>query len=332
MFVRLHTTYWTLRFLRIKGIPTFLKGRKAAKFKHCAMSINQDRSDNPVRSENHKGKSCCIIALDDVRPLCEIFLANYVTIHDIPAHWTFKVTIHRSYEGTSIDDQAPNLPQRRLLEPFTVLHDIPEFEIVGSVSSAYCTRIAAQVSRMSPTMAMCFKGIAQLGYRGQKEADRNNFRGAIALNKMAFAQLHYFFLPRIFKLRDQGALRPRAEYVTYRIRLNIRANLAILHYRLEEWEDAAFWACNLPRYELDLLKMLRWKPTHAILVYIAAISCVLIDKREKALEWIHWGLKSMPQDVYQDRVIATLRRRAWLLMRGGGEAEDQRLLGAFGLR
>ena len=331
MFVRLHTTYWTFRFLRIKGIPTFLRGRKAAKFKHCAMSIDQGRSDNPVRSENDKGKSCCIIALDDVRPLCEIFLANYVTIRDIPAHWTFKVTIHRSFEGSSIDDQAPNLPQRRLLEPFTVLHDIPEFEVVGSVSSAYCTSIAAQVSRMSPTMVTCYKGIAQLGDRGQKEADRNNFRESIALHKMAFARLHYFFLPRMTKMRDRGALLPGAESVTYRTRLNIRANLASLHYRLEEWEDAKFWASNWARYELEILKTLPWKLIHAKLVYIAAISSVLIDKREKALKWIYWGLKSVTPDIYQDREIFTLRKRAWWLMRGGGEAEDQRLRRALGM-
>ena len=331
MFVRLRTSHQTFRFLRIKGIPTFLQGRKAATFKHCAMSIDQDRSDIAVRSDSHKKKSCCVIALDDVRPLCEIFLTQYIKIHDIPAHWTFKVTILRSFESTSIDDAAPNLPQRRLLEPFTVLYDTPDFEIVGSVSSAYCTSIAAQVSRMSPTMKTCFNEILQMGHQGCKKASRNDRRGAIQLHKMAFAQLYYFFSPRMFKLRDRGVLHPQGEYFAQAARLKIRANLAIFHYRLKEFEDASFWACYHAPHETYHLRTLYWMRIHAQMTYIAAISNVLLDNRKEAVEMIYWGLTSMPQDVYQYEEIANLRIRAWSLMRGAGEAQDLSLLRVLGV-
>ena len=294
------------------------------------MSIDQGRSDSAVRSESHKEKSCCVIALDDVRPLCEIFQTQQFKIHDTGAHWTFKVTILRSFEG-SMDDPDLNKPQRRLLEPFNVLYDIPDFEIVGSVSSACCTSIAAHVSRMSPTMETCFNEILQLGHKGCKKANRNDLRGAIQLHKMAFAQFYYFYYPRMYKLIIRRVLHQDTECVAHETRLKIRANLAVFHYRLEEWEDASFWACFHGPNEMYFLGTLSWMRIHAQMTYIAAISYVLLHNRKKALEEIYWGLTSMTKDVYNYIDIFELRSRAWLLMRGAGEAEDLRLLRVLGL-
>ena len=329
MFVRVHSTERTYRFLQMKGIPTFRRGREAAEFKHCAMSIDQDRSDNAVRSGRGKGKTCCVIALEDLRPLCEIFLIEYIYIRGISAHWTLKVTIHRSFEDASIHDQAPNLPQRRLLEPFTVLHDTPHFEIVGSVSSAYCTSIAAQVSSMSPTMHACSYQIVQLWEKGHKEANRNDLRSAIKLHKIAFAQLHYFYFPRMLNMPDRGVLNPLTAYFAYATRLEIRANLAEYHHKLGEPKDAAFWACYHTPYEKNLFKTL-WMATHAKLVYIAALSSLLLQNRKSAMAWICNGLQSVRPDVYKNEKVVQLRTQAWLLMRGAGEAEDLKLLRAIG--
>ena len=329
MLVRVRSTHESYDFLQMKGIPTFLRGLKAAEFPHCAMSIDQDRSDNAARSESHEGKTCFIIASEDIRPLCEIFLIEYVYVQKISAHWTLKVTIHRSFEDTSIDDQAPNLPQRRLLEPFTVLHDTPNFEIVGSVSSAYCTSIAAQVSSMSPTKMACFRQIVQLCEEGRKEANRNDLQGAIILHKSAFAQLHYFYFPRLLFLRHRRVLNTDMAHYAFVIRAIIRANLAEYHYKLGEHEDATFWArYNTPfdrnLFNTDLME------THARLIYIEALSSFLLHNREKAVELIFNGLKSVRPDVYQDKRVVRLRTQAWLLMRGAGEAEDMRLLRALG--
>ena len=332
MFVRVRSTHESFHFLlETKGIPTFLQDRQAETFEHCAMSIDQDRSDNAVRSESHEGKSCCVIASDDVRRLCMIFLVEYINIKDIPAHWTFKVTIHRTFEDTSIDDQTPNLPQRRLLEPFTILHGTPDFEIVGSVSSAYCTSIAAHVSRMSPTAEVFFDGIFELWEKGCKAWWEDDPSGAIKFHKIAFAHLHYFYFPRMFRIQDQGALHPHTEYVAYAARLNIRSNLANLHFSLKRFEDASFWACFGALYEWEKMKTLDWTQVRAELIYVAAISSVLLHDRKKAVEIICGGLKSMRTDVYQDKELVKYRKNAWLLMRGGGEAEDLRLLQALGV-
>ena len=328
MFVRVHSTEKTYRFLQIKGIPTFRRGRKAAEFKHCAMSIDQDRSDNAVRSGSRKGKTCCVIASEDIRPLCEIFLIGNIYIPDISAHWTFKVTIHRSFEDSSIDDQAPNLPQRRLLEPFIVLHDTPNFEIVGSVSSAYCTSITAQVSSMSPTMGACLNQIIQLSDKGRKEANRKDLRSAVELHKFAFAQLHYFYFPRILALRDRGVLHPDIAHFAFVIRATIRANLAEYHYKLGEPEDALFWARYETLFERNLFNT-DLMPIHARLVYIEQISS-LFRNRKKAGEMTGKWLKSVRPDVHQDKHLVQPRTQAWLRMRGAGEAEDLKLLRTLG--
>ena len=332
MFVRVRSTHESFHFLlESKGIPIFLQDRQAETFEHCAMSIDQDRSDNAVRSESHEGKSCCVIASDDVRWLCVIFLVEYINIKDMPAHWTFKVTVHRRFEDTSIDDQAPNLPQRRLLEPFTVLHETPHFEIVGSVSSAYCTSIAAHVSRMCPTVKTFFDGFFLLWGKGRKAWSEADLRGAVIFHKMAFAQLQYFYFPPMFKMQDRGAFYPRRDYYAYAARLKIREDLAILHFRLKEFEDAIFWACYGVLYEKEKMITLYWTQVHAKLVYVAAISTVLLHDRKKAVEMICSGLESIRPDVYQHQELVKFRKHAWLLMRGAGEAEDLRLLRALGV-
>ena len=75
-----------------------------------------------------------------------------------------------------LQSKTPDLTslQRPLLEPFTVPHSVPHFEIAGPTNTKHRASIAAQVSRMAPTVGECFDKVIELSDKGHKERRRKD--------------------------------------------------------------------------------------------------------------------------------------------------------------
>lgn len=76
-------------------------------------------------------------------------------------------------------------PQQRLLEPFTELHSVPHFEIAGPADTGHCASIAAQVSRMAPTVEEWLNSAIELTEKGHEHVHQHDSEGAVSLCKMA---------------------------------------------------------------------------------------------------------------------------------------------------
>lgn len=169
--------------MKLKCIPTLLGGRQAKTFNHCAMSVNLDRQNTAVDINSQWHKPCYIITSDDIRRLCQSFLICHIFRSDTYGYFKFRVTVHRVSDDSLSHNPSPGSPQRRLLEPFTVLHSVPHFKIAGFASSKYCASIAARVSRMAPPVESCFDQVIELRDKCRESSDRKDFKGAVKVYK-----------------------------------------------------------------------------------------------------------------------------------------------------
>ena len=302
--------------MNYKGIPHFLESRQAETFEHCAMSIDFDHQDTAVRLRS----LCYVIALNDVRLLCESFMIVRNFVPDIFTCYMFRVTVYRKFDDISGNDRAPTLLQHRLLDAFTVLHGAPHFEIVGPVSSTYCSKIAAQVSRVVPPVEECFAEIVELWRAGRREFDRHDLRSAVKLYKMAYAQLMYSYFPRTVMRRNWAALHPGTERVALASEVLSRAQVAFLHFSLEEFDDAYFWASSPPLND-RITDMFGWERLQAKVVYLRALASVRLGNRQRGVKELCDGLGFVMKEVYRYKCLVNWRGCACRRLGLGGGAE-----------
>ena len=232
--------------MKIKGIPILQKGRDAEKFaegfQHCAMSVAFDYQESAFhRKVNHK--TCYIIASDDLQLLCESLFIHYCHPNLYFHLYKFLITIHRDFAGPQFHNKIPSLAQRRLLEPFTVLHSVPNFysvpnfQIVCPAHRAYCDSIIARVSRRAPTASEYIDRIGELTNVGHvKVAVDNDPKGAIEAYKMAFSELMY--APGVgaysCSRKQRGLLSS--------LYIELLMDIANSYRSLREYEEALSWA------------------------------------------------------------------------------------------
>ena len=313
--------------MNIKGIPFVLEGRKASTFKHCAMSVAFDRLNAATGSRSQQDKSCYVIAAEDLQLLCQGFLIRQAVFGNVFQQHEFRVTIYRMCDDMLSKIPAQNSPQRRLLEPFTVLQGVPNFKIVGAANTEYCASIAAQVSRIAPTIAQCFNTVIRLRDKGHELVHQNDLKGAVKVYKMAFSQLICTCLP----LKNAGVqefkAHPSLPCVIIDAYLILIANLAFLHYRLDQFEDAHFWACQATEFNPRSEGMQR-EHFHAKLVYLKAIASARLGNHPQAAEELCEGLRLVTREAYKDKRLLAMRREARHEMKGLGGI---RLLKAMGI-
>lgn len=315
-----------------QSIPKLLEGHKSETFKYCAMSIDCDLHTSTTQIKGHGGKQCYVIASDDFQLLCQGFLLADVYSSDKLRQSKFRVTVHRNLEGALSDEPAPSSPQRRLLDPLTVLHSAPNFEFAGYVNMKYCANIAARVSRTAPSIEECLVEVIQLMDKGQGDIARNHLRSAVDVYKMAYIQLVYFCIPRRANRHSWVAQHPEQQLTVRDIRFTLRANLAFVHYTLEEFEDAHLWAwhaCDAhPSFSKDKL---RWKTLHAKLVYLQVLASTRLGKDQQGVDELCSGLKDARHEVYKDKELVQWRMQARAQIKGRDEGDNVRLLRAMGI-
>lgn len=303
--------------MKIKGITFFLEGRKAETFKHCAMSVDFDRLNTAHRVKNQEDKPCYVIASNDLQLLCQSFLISHTVLHSIFWYYQFRVTIHRMFDDMLSNTPAQTSPQRRLLEPLTVLHSVAHFEIAGPANTEYCASIAAQVSRIAPTVGECFDKTMELKYRGLTCVRQNDLVGAVKFYRMAFAQLISTCLRRHIVGTDWTAFHPGLQGAIVNTYLILLADLAFLHYNLDELDDAHLWAYQATRSDLRSPRM-RHQNLGAKLVYLKAMASARLGNHARAIDELCQGLRFVTREAYKDRHLVAVRREARYQIKGLG--------------
>ena len=324
LFVRFRSTNKNLaRVMNIKGISFFLEGRKAEIFSHCSMSVDIDRLSTPLRVKSQEDKSCYVIASTDVQLLCESLLIQHTVISGIFKKYEIRITIHRMFDDMLTKIPAQNSPQRHLLEPLTTLHSVSHFRIAGPANSDYCASIAAQVSRVGPTVIDYFNQVIELRAKGHAYISRNDLKDAIKAYKMAFSLLISTCLRcRIVGL-DWTDFHPDLPGTVVETYLALEVSLAFSHYSLDEWEDAHFWACNASEYG----PRKNYDNCYARLIYVKAIASARLGKHEQAIKELCEGLKFVNRELYKDKQLVAIRREARYQIKGLGGIEVLKAMG-----
>ena len=324
MFVRVRSTDAQLTHLiKLKGIQTFQKGRQVEMFIYCAMSVYLVPPGATIMSEGLDEHPGYVIVSDDVQLLCESFLIQRICRHNAFSQYKFLVTVHRAY------DDAPSLPQRRLLEPFTVLYNSLNFEIVGSVSPEYGANVVARVSRPSPTMEERFDEIADLQRKGRRHFIRKDFEGAMECYRIAYAQLNYSIVPRMVLRPDWVALHPDKKNKAYITRLALRYDLAASNFQVREFNEARYWIYH-PRLLDWQLRPWNWEPLRVSVVYLRAAASAFLGESQRGVRELWFGLGSVRPEVYEVEVVSYWRDLARSVIRGATEYDDQRILTLMG--
>lgn len=303
--------------MNIKGIPYFLEGRKAETFKHCAMSVDFDRLNTAHRVKSQEDKPCYVIASNDLQLLCQSLLISHTVINSIFWYYQFRITIHRMFDDMLSSNPVQTSPQRRLLEPLTVLHSVAYFEITGPANTEYCASIAAQVSRIAPTVGKCFDKTMKLSHKGHTCVRQNDLKGAVKFYRMAFAQLISTCLRRHLVGTDWTAFQPGLQGAIIDTYLILLADLAFLHYTLDELDDAHLWAYQATKSDLRSSRMRR-QNLGAKLVYLKAMASARLGKHAQAIDELCQGLKFVTREAYKDRQLVAVRREVRYQIKGLG--------------
>lgn len=288
------------------------------------MSVDFSRLNTPLGVKSQEENLCYIIVSDDVQLLCQGFLLQHTVGSGIFKYCQFKVTIHCMLDDMLSKNPAQTSPQRRLLEPFTVLHSVPHFKIAGPANTEYCASIAAQVSRMAPTVEEDFHNVIELRDKGHEHLGRDDLKGALRFYRTAFSHILSTCSPRKTVGTDWTTFQPGLPDAIIATWLNLVTNLALLHYRLEEWEDAHVWAC----YATQIDPRKNVMNLHAKLVYLKAMSSARLSKHPQAVEELCEGLKFVTKEAYKDKQLLAMRREVRFEIKGLGGI---RLLKAMGI-
>ena len=292
------------------GVPIILPESRSKSFKHCAMSAELIHLDSNISIQRTEEIQVYIIASDDLRLFCYGLVLQHSTLGEcLHQYLAFKIIVHRMFDDMLTSNPARLSAQRRLLEPFTLLHSISQFEITGTANLEYCAKISAKVSCVCPTQKEFLSKVLKLRDKGHEYARQSDLRSAIEIYKMAISLLLTICYGP--KITDVGEYFDKWQHNLEYTYLNIEGNLAISHYRLHEFEEAHFWACRatIP-VDSKHGKPKRFENCYAKLVYLKAIASTLLDKRPQAVEELCEGLKHVRKEVYKDQKLVVMRRYA----------------------
>lgn len=310
----------------IKGIFFFLEGRKAETFSHCSMSVDIDLLNTPLRVKREEEKPCYVLASTDVQLLCECLMIQHTVFSGIFHKYEIRITVHRMFDDMLDKIPAQNSPQRHLLEPFTILHSVPYFKIAGPANTDYCNSIAAQVSRVGPTVTEYFNQVIELRDTGHKFLSRNDVKGAIKAYKMAFSLLISTCLRREIVGPDWTDFHPELQLKIVDTCLALEVNLAFSCYSLDEWEDAHFWACGASDYGPRQGAM-QHENCYSRIIYVKAIASARLGKHEQAIKELRDGLRFVTRESYKDKLLVAMRREAEFQIKGLGGMEVLKAMG-----
>lgn len=328
LFVRVRSTKKNLgRLMNLKGIHVFLEGRKAETFKHCAMSVNFDRLNTALRIKSQEDEPCYVIASTDLQLLCQSLLIQHTVIGSVFKHYEFRVTIHRMCDDMLSKTPAQTSSQRRLLEPFTVLHGVSHFAITGPANTEYCASIIEQVSRMAPAVEECFSSAIELRDKGHEYVLQNDLEGAVKVYELAFSQLITTCLRCRLAGTEWLALHPELPGAIVDTYLTLVVRLAFTSYRLDAFEDVHLWACDATRFDPNGRAMGR-ENSYAKLVYLKATASARLGRHPQAVEELCEGLKLVTKEAYRDKQLLAMRREMRYQIKGLGGI---RLLKAMGI-
>ena len=297
VFVRVYCTHESFEGLMdLKGIPGILKGHKAESFKHCTMSVDLDRLNNTSGLR----ATCWIIALDDLQLLCHVLLYyHYITYGSLFQHYEFRITVHRLFDYMLNPPSTGSSFARRLLEPFTVLHSVPHFEIAGPINGEYCANIVAQVYRRAPTLKEWFDSGIALREKSFEQLRQANFKGAAETSRMAISHFTSSCSRDTVAGTEWTTLSPDQQIAINDAYVDVVANLALACYNLENCEDAHFWAWfateAIPRNST-----MRRMGLYTQLVYMKATVVAYSGHKAYAVEELCEGLKVVDTEIYEE--------------------------------
>ena len=327
IFVRVRCTHHHFEGLMdLRGIPGILKGRRAECFRHCSMSVEIDRLNNV--SGLRTRAVCWIVALDDLQLLCHALLYHHhIALGSLFQHYEFSVTVHRLFDYMLNKTPKGSSGLRRLLEPFTVLHSVPHFNIAGPVDISLCANIAAQVSRRAPTLEEWFDSGVALREKSYEQCRQKDFKGAAETCRMAVSHLVSSCSRDTVAGIEWTTLSPELQAAINDTYIDVIAHLALAYYNLQSHEDAHFWSWfateAIPRN--STMKSMN---LYAKLVYLKALSTAHLGYVDRAVGELCEGLSVVGKEVYDgDKELGWWREeaKARLKSRGG-----LRLLRAMG--
>ena len=283
----------------LKGIPGILKGRKAESFKHCAMSVDLDRLNNASGLKLWRREICWIIALDDLQLLCHVLLYHRCIAYDsFFQHYEFRITVHRLFDYMLNPPSTGSSFARRLLEPFTVLHSVPNFQIAGPINKEYCANIVAQVSRRAPTLEEWFDVGIALREKSFEQLRQQNFKGAAETSRMAVSHFTSSCSREAVAGTEWMTLSPDEQATINDSYVDVIVNLALAYYSLENCEDAHFWAWFATEATPRNSTMRRMN-LYVQLVYLKAMVAAHLGHEEYAVEELCEGLKVVDTEIYE---------------------------------
>ena len=296
--------------MNTRGIPILLEGRRAENSKHCAMSVDFHHLDTTHRLKSQKHWPSYIIVSDDLRLLCQGLLIEHTHDHGFKLY-EFQVNIHRASDDMLSQYPARNSPQRRLLEPFTVLHNVSHIKIAGPVNERYGASIAARMSGLGPTLTQYLNQVTEVTQKGHEHFDQNDLKRAMQAYKMAYSLLVSTCLrPKDIEINWIGFEPEHSILDLYVILMRCRA---FVHFELDELEDARIWAYDVLQHG-PLRTGTEYQSSNARLVYIAAIVSARSGDRLRAVIELWHGWTYLCRDIYKDTRLVELRREALSLV------------------
>ena len=190
----------------------------------------------------------CVFACEDLHLLCRGLLAIAIqdghglvslrrSIFDVCIYGSSEAKIHDLRHSTSF---VPS-DSRRLLEPFTKLHNIERFRITGPVNEEYQAYILKQIARPTPNLESAITQITTLkdegnvAYRGHQDAF------AIAKYKVALIHLLTSFWDHS-TIRTGEFANLTTSNASDILSSQLHSNLAAALLRTRRFADCYYWA------------------------------------------------------------------------------------------
>lgn len=289
----------------MSGIPTLYEGERGSKaqfFEHCAMSVIFENCPEPLIDENERFHY--VVAYDDLGSFCEALLydANDSILN--LSETTFEINIHHQFnEDLSIEPRS-NSVQRRLLQPFMGLHSVLNFKITGQVNMKYADSVIAKVTSPAPNVEETVDRVMSMTRGARSFSKRGYYAQAIDKYKSAVVQTFTKYLnPE--NIVQKGPLVGRTESFAFSyLDFMLACKIAMCHAKLEEWEEAHYWACDATCTRL-------FTTEHAEIIYLTA--WVMDDVSNKALQVVETLVEKLSKtpegDIYVDWDLSSLKEK-----------------------
>ncbi|KAF6232178.1 hypothetical protein HO173_009561 [Letharia columbiana] len=290
------------------GLKPVSYGTRAAKWKHIAMSIvfSQDGDDS-------KKTLRCVFACDDLHLLCRGFLGfgmndgnGLVFLQDL----RFTVTIHGSSEAQihALRYGTPSASSKlcRLLEPFTKLHSIGRFTIIGLFNGEYRAYIAGRVTGSAPNLESAIEGIVALKDEGNVAFCKNQDALAIAKYEAALISLLTSFWDHATIQTGEFAnlIRSNAACILY---FQLQSNLAATLLRTGRFVDCHYWAGHAFAQTATEKAMVHRKPAeYSELAILQALASKGMGEIERAAKEMRTALIFEPENATARKELVDL--------------------------